>query len=413
MKTKKYFIGIIGILMLMMFIGCSTGKENINKDSVVKSPIIENLEIEINNKKIELVNSENGIDISKDLLKQIGGNVESELNGVWTEKQLEVLAGFENKEESGRLVIKNLGNKKVKINGMKIGDMREKLKKKWEDEKWKTMRIGNIDIIVYNSLCEIECKFEDDKLAEIIYKYNPVEGLLSTNLEDLDENSDWENLDEDIKKEKKKLIYPTKFDFSKEEEQEYAAVINQYEEKYGKLQIVNDQPRGVCFLKFLDLKNDNSIQLMVGYSSKEEVVDGKMYMDYSFDIWDYEDGKAVKVDSGECFHQDGDYKLFLILEQEGQKYIVSSENLPECERDQKYHGYKNGKFGIARYEKKDGIYYAINGEEILQEDYYDRLWISKKDSQDEFRLNDYGIECKNELWKGIYFVKEVLHMKND
>lgn len=416
MKKKKYFIGIIGILMIMMFIGCNTSKseKNINKDSAVKSPIIENLEVEIDNKKIELVNSKNGIDISKDLLKQIGGNVESELNGVWTEKQLEVLAGFGNEKEIGRLVIKNLGNKEVKINGMQIGEERDKIKEKWEKDKLKIMCIGNIEIVVYNAFCEVECKFEDDKLDEITYKYNPVEDLLFTELESLDEDIDWENIDEeDMKKEKRKLVYPLRFDFSEKEEKEYIAVIEKYEKKYGELKIINNQPKGVCFLKFLDLKGNDTPQLMIGYSSKEEVVDNKVYLDYSFDIWDLEDGKAIKVDSGECFRQDGDYKSFLILENNTKKYVVSSESMPECEMDQMYHGYKDGKFGVARYEKKDGIYYAIDGKEVSREKYYNQLWVSKKGFQDKFRLNDYGIECKKELWEEICFVKKVLHMKND
>lgn len=413
MKKKKYFIGIIGILMVMMFIGCNTSKsekeENVNKDSAVKSPIIENLELEIDNKKIELVNSKNGIDISKDLLKQIGGNVESELNGVWTEKQLEVLAGFGNEKEIGRLVIKNLGNKEVKINGMQIGEERKKIEKKWKKDKLETISIENSEVIAYGELCEMECKFEDDKLSEIIYKYNPVEDLLSIELENSDEeDDDWEDTEE----EERKLVYPSKFNFSKEEEKEYAAVIEKYEEKYGKWIEGEYYEKGVCFLKFLDLKGDDTVQLMIGYSSEESIND-KVYLDYSFDIWDLEDGKAIKVDSGECFRRDGDYKSFLILENNTKKYVVSSESMPECEMDRMYHGYKDGKFEVVRYEKKDGVYYAIDGREVSREEYEDQLWIYKKDSQDEFCLNGYEMDYAVELWNEICFVKEALHMEKD
>ena len=423
MKIKKYAIGIIGTLMIMMLASCSGSQkeETINKESEVKSPVIKNLEIEINNKKIDLVNSESGIVISKDLLSQMGGDVESELNGVWEEKQLKVYSTCGDDTIRSRLIIKNLGNKDVKINGIQIGEKREEVKKKWEDEKLETMCMGNTDIAVYNNLCEVECKFEDEKLVEMIYKYNPVEGLASTSLKNLEEDTDWKNLDEEEEEEydeyieaKKGLVYPTKFNFSKEEEKEYVSVIQEYENKYGELRVINDrQAYGVCFLKFLDLKEDGTPQLMIGYSDKEEVVDGQIYMNYSFDIWDLEDEKAVKVDSGECLPEDGDYKSFLIIEREGKKYVVSGEKMPECERDQIYHGYKNGEFGIVRHEKKDGIYYAIDGEEMSREDYLDQLWIYEEESKDEFCLNGYWEEEKTELWRDICFVKEVLHMKQD
>lgn len=405
----------------MAVIICSGYSANKEERNISKNKAFENLNITIDEKKIDFDKSENKVEVLENLVKQVIEKFPEEIWGngyygvdeeddvedmYWYGEKLEIAVWMDKKNNSiSSFKFQNGGNKRLKINGIGIGDDREKIEERWEKEKIEVINIkdgyNDLDVSAYNDNCYVICTFENDKVIDITYEYD----LTGQNLLEYREKSK-EKYEEDYNEEEneKKVTYPTKIHLSKKEKQEYAGVIREYEEKYGKCQ--EEEVKKISCVKFIDLKGDDTVQLMIWYAdiNREWLNLGYSFLDYSFDIWDLENEKAVKVGTGDSIHYDGGTEEFSIVEYEGQKYIVSSDREDSCDSGLIYYGYKDGKFGIVWYEGED--YCILDGKKIPGRGFKDENWEDKIEASDNIGLN-YGMDFSDELHQ----VKEILDIE--
>ncbi len=416
MNRKRWLIIMTSIIITIVFSGCL---ENRKKKNIGANSVFENLDIIIDEENINFDKFKSSVEITEVLAKQIMEKLPEEFwdNDYWgldQEDDMEYMNWFGgevgiyayvNRENSSmyNFKLENNGNKRVKINGIGIQDKREKIEEKWEKENLEVISMKdeyyNYDVAVYNNACDIICTFENNKLIYITYEYDSTG---QTVLEYREKDEEEYRGDYDDEESEKKVTYPTEIHLNKKEKQEYARVISEYEEKYGEFQM--NEVRKMSYLKLLDLKNDDTVQLMIGYA---DINKQNSTIDYSYDIWNLEDEKAVKVDTGDSIHWDGGLEVFSIVEYKGQKYIVSGDRAPRCDTGLMYHGYKDGKFGIVRYEENGEDYYAIDGKKVSLIEFEKQEWETKVDASDTIELN-YGVDFSDE----IHQVKEILNMED-
>lgn len=129
---------------------------------------------------------------------------------------------------------------------------------------------------------------------------------------------------------------------------QYAELVHQYEEAYGKPQLLypndfSDMLTGLCFIKLVDFKQDGDAELLLVYEDDDDAyVLGK----YTFEIWSFEDESLSMLDSGELFGTDGGIWSVILTEYEGKQYLVTGG--ADSFSYNYYHGYGEEGFGIVR-----------------------------------------------------------------
>lgn len=154
----------------------------------------------------------------------------------------------------------------------------------------------------------------------------------------------------------------------------YAEKIKNYESIYGVAQenIVAEwfsYMTGLCFAKLIDFEQNGYENLLLVYQYDVDTADG-LSREYKFEIWRYENGEMILLDSGELFGTDGGVKHVYLAEVNEKIYLVTGGT--DSFGYYYYHGYSDDKFEVVREVTweidENGEYVcSINGEPVSYE----------------------------------------------
>lgn len=199
-------------------------------------------------------------------------------------------------------------------------------------------------------------------------------------------------------------------------EQGYVSVIKSYEEKYGEYQSSEVNARivwkGVCFLYLLDLNDDDTDELIIGYQAGDVADQASIH--YMFDIYGYENQEAKLLASSESWASVNSplFGWIAIIDDNGNKYVQFSDSSYSHE----YYGYDpEGNFGAVhtlRNTIMDGEYpnrWLYNSEAIDDTEYM-QLYTSLHNSA-VFELNFAEADTFTKIPQFISDAKESLGMQ--
>lgn len=151
----------------------------------------------------------------------------------------------------------------------------------------------------------------------------------------------------------------------------FAEKVREYEEKYGegKYVTVDEYFRytaGLAFIKLVDFKGNGTKDLLLAYNTNPDEIVESGYADYKFEIWGFENEKAVLLDEGGLFGSDGGVTNVLLNKRDDKWYLITGS--ADSFGDFSYHGYSEKGFGIiqtiAYDEFGDGDVGLIDGKEV-------------------------------------------------
>lgn len=194
----------------------------------------------------------------------------------------------------------------------------------------------------------------------------------------------------------------TKEEQNQKKYQLYADKIQQYELKYGKAKLREEEEgysymTGLCFMKLVDF-SQNGEELFLVYET-ESKSDGNILPDYIFEIWGWKNGGIILLDSGNLFGTDGGVK-HVILTKVGQKTYLVTGSMDDFGYYY-FHGYSNGEFSIVREvlldenEDLSGYICSINGESVSYNTYQNeqKKWFKQ---YIEYTLNEDSVKVRKQ-----------------
>ena len=165
---------------------------------------------------------------------------------------------------------------------------------------------------------------------------------------------------------------------------EYAKIVNNLINTYGKIRIKNDTyfVLGLCYAELIDFNNDGIEELYVIYSEESDDYAPK----YTYEVYGCQNSKIEKLSNGEPYGTDGGIKHAIISQYNNQKYVVTGGS--DAFSFEYYYGFNSdGKFELIKsFECEDfseGVF-KIDGKEVN-----DSQW--NKDSE-EWRKNSKSYE---------------------
>ena len=173
-----------------------------------------------------------------------------------------------------------------------------------------------------------------------------------------------------------------KADQSKDLYTQYRELAEQYEQTYGRMDVVmlNDfqiKMTGLCFLDLIDFDNNGSEELLLVYQKYDKE---SISSEYLYEIWQADRQEIIQIDSGTIYSNDGGQGTVYLTEYNGQRYLITGMN--DSEYYHYYHGYMGGDFGVVQetsiQEDENGNRtYKIDGEEVTSEQWEnttDKWW---------------------------------------
>lgn len=123
------------------------------------------------------------------------------------------------------------------------------------------------------------------------------------------------------------IFHEGEVDSTMERYNAYAEKIEEYESIYGIAQedVVSNYLsyiKGLGFMKLVDFAHKGVEELLLVYQTEEETKYGKL-RDYVYEIWDYNNGGLVLLDSGELFGLDAGVKDIYLVNYNDQTYLVT------------------------------------------------------------------------------------------
>lgn len=179
----------------------------------------------------------------------------------------------------------------------------------------------------------------------------------------------------------------------------YYNKVQEYESTYGvgsanKESEYSSYMTGLCFIKLVDFLQDGQEELLLVYQTMTDS-EYEMYRSYHFEIWNYENGEMVLLDSGEPFGTDGGVYHVYLTKVNNKIYLITGGT--DSFGYYYYHGYSNNNFGIVKkiiWEEGDNGYIcSIDGKSVT----YDTLEAEQKKWFDPAIEYDLSLDCNKIL----------------
>lgn len=214
---------------------------------------------------------------------------------------------------------------------------------------------------------------------------------------------------------------------SDKQKAEYRAVIEQAEKQYGSYQLNRDNnikyAKGVCYLELRDINKDGNPELFLVTNDGSAYEWGSPMVPecYRYEIWAYEDEKAVMLESDGLEFSNGGWPNVSWTEYQGRTNLVSNHSFYITDPRLAYyrfHGYReDGTFGVIdelsykNVDTENGFQTVlyINGKETTQEE-WDKEYLSRKENAESVCL---FMEGEDTLHESVEKVRSFLGMTEE
>lgn len=155
----------------------------------------------------------------------------------------------------------------------------------------------------------------------------------------------------------------------------FADKVREYETKYGEGNHVTVDEyfrytMGLSLIKLVDFKGDGNEDLLLVYHNNPQTVLENHYAEYVYEIWSFEDEKAVLLDQGGLLGSDGGVTNVLLNERDGKWYLVTGSSGSFGYFT--YRGYTDKGFGVVQTIEYDDFggegSGLLDGEEVPMEE---------------------------------------------